>query len=228
MISCYNLKVVRPTAIEQVVFDEVTFDIDPGQWVEFSGRPGSGKSILFKILSLQLEPIEGQLIVAGRHVERLNDKRLAELRRNLGACSEKPALIEGLTPVDNIALPLFCRSESDPDMEGFVERLDLDLPSLPVRGLSRTQRRMVGLARAVVGGPELVLIDGGLEGLPRDFVEAFREYLSELKAAGSTILVFSSLEQPADNHCDVEYEINGPKLTGYEHDESQGLNRIEL
>lgn len=212
MICAYQLTVPDPHEPDSTLFEDVSFEIEPGEWVRFSGRTGDGKSTLFRFFSLQSLPEHGNLIIAGRHIERLDENRLAELRRKVGTCSESVELIEDMTVEQNLAVPASIRPEKKDDLGPPVRLLEKAgasrLADVPACHLSRGQRRLIGIVRALVGRPELIVVDGALGRLGAPLETPARQLVREAHERGSTIIVLSRYEYEADRQCQAEYEIH--------------------
>ncbi len=194
MISCYQLT-VPGTERSGPVFDEVSFEIDEGEWVEFVGPSGAGKSVLYAILALEARPDQGRLVVAGRNLSRLDERGLVELRREIGSCRETVDLLNRRTVVENLVVPLVVRDKAVRAMDAAKRLLDranlADLRDAAAAGLARGERRLVGVLRATIGRPRAILVDGGLEGLEGEQFEAAAEALRRSHEQGSAVYLFS-------------------------------------
>lgn len=192
MIACYHLTVPHPGR-QTPLLDDVTFEIDSGAFAEVVGPSGSGKTPLFSVLSLRKEATTGRCVIGGRHLAKLDDDGWARLRRRLGSCAESPELLDEQSVFANLAVPLIARDEADSARERIADLIAdtavEQLEEVPVRRLAGAERRLVGIFRALVGQPELVLIDDGLSGLGALRSEA-RTALLRAHERGATILVF--------------------------------------
>ncbi len=193
MISCFHLKVQHPRQ-EGMLLDDVSFEIETGGWAEFTGESGCGKSAIFSMLSLRTIPKEGTLIVAGRNLSRLPQRKLERLRAKIGSCAQTPRLLEDRTVVENLLLPFVARNQlkkAPRHVDEVIEQLELGaLRDLPVRMLSESERRVVGIARACVGDPAMILIDGGFEYLDLVWKKRVRAHLRRLHREGRTVVLF--------------------------------------
>lgn len=194
MISCYNLSLPHPRR-DGALFDEASFEVEAGTWVDVTGESSSGKSVLFELLSLRARTSQGTFIVAGRTLARLSRRKLEALRRRIGACAQRPMLLDGRTVTENLLVPLVARGETRSaarKVDAMLEAFELEaVKSLPVHALTESERRVVAIARACVGEPELILIDGGLDGLDAAWRQRVKQALRRLHLDGATVVLFS-------------------------------------
>jgi phospholipid/cholesterol/gamma-HCH transport system ATP-binding protein len=172
-----NQSVVRfehvTVAFEGVnALDDVSFEVRTGESRIVFGAAGSGKTVLLKTaLGLQ-RPDSGRVIVFGQDISRMPEQGLFEIRRRVGVLFQEGGLFDSLTVEDNVAYPFSNQLDSVPPAEirqraeealRFVE-LDQTLEKFP-NELSGGMRRRVGIARAIVTEPALVLYDSPTAGL---------------------------------------------------------------
>jgi phospholipid/cholesterol/gamma-HCH transport system ATP-binding protein len=135
------------------------------------GRSGGGKSVLLKHLIALLKPDTGQVLIDGENIVSMNERQLLRVRRKFGMLFQGAALFDSLTVAENIAFA-FRRDRSLPEdqiAQKVAHVLDLvDLPGIEAKNpseLSGGMRKRVGLARAIVYKPEIVLYDEPTTGL---------------------------------------------------------------
>ena len=163
---------IRKRFGSQQVLNGVDLRIEPGECVAIIGRSGCGKSILLKHLVGLLHPDEGEVLIHGRDIARLNERELLEVRREFGLLFQSAALFDSLTVFENVAFPLRRQRQALTEKEISVrveESLELvDLPGsshkMPAE-LSGGMRKRVGLARAIVYRPKALLYDEPTTGL---------------------------------------------------------------
>jgi osmoprotectant transport system ATP-binding protein len=151
--------------------DAVTLEIAGGSFVALVGRSGSGKSTLLKTVNRLVEPTVGTVRIAG---EPVSHEPAHLLRRRIGYVIQGVGLFPHLSVAENIAMPLRLEGRSDPAR--VAELLDLvelprDMATRRPDALSGGQRQRVGVARALAGGAQLLLMDepfGALDPLTRD------------------------------------------------------------
>lgn len=184
---------------ELVVLDHVSLTFPRGQTTAVIGPSGTGKSVLLKHIVGLLRPDAGEVRVFGTDMARASEKEVYAVRRRLGMLFQDGALFDSLSTGENIAFPLdqHRRDLSPAERRERVERVleMVELPGLydrPTSALSGGQRKRVGLARAIVTEPELVLFDEPNSGLDPMTSDAIDNLIHSLKEQlGVTFLVIS-------------------------------------
>ena len=192
MIRLY--KVCKEFAGGRVALRDVSFDVSAGEMVLLTGPSGSGKSVLVKILFGAEAPTDGQGIVNGRNLARLDGPTLAALRRELGVVWQGSRLIDRLCVLDNVAVAAEVAGESrDAARARAADMLDMvglsDVADAPAYVLSAGERQRVGLARALVNRPSLLLADEPTSSLDPDSAELIIALLKDVHRDGTTVLV---------------------------------------
>ncbi|MEL7537961.1 MAG: cell division ATP-binding protein FtsE [Pseudomonadota bacterium] len=174
----------------------LTLRIEAGEFVFLTGHSGAGKSTLLKLIALIERPTRGQVIVDGENTRRITGRRVAHYRRRLGIVFQDHQLLFDRSVFDNVALPLIIAGASTRDA-GRRARAALDQVGLlhkekvrPVT-LSTGEQQRVGIARAIVGRPRLLIADeptGNLDPtLSLDIMQIFERF----NEIGVTILIAS-------------------------------------
>ena len=155
----------------QQVLRGVSLDIHRGEAVVIIGRSGGGKSILLKHLIGLLQPDSGTIRVDGEDITTMNERSLLRVRRKYGMLFQMAALFDSLTVEENVGFVLRRQGvESETEIRRRIDEA-LDMVELPGIGnkmpseLSGGMRKRVGLARAIVYRPEIVLYDEPTTGL---------------------------------------------------------------
>jgi phospholipid/cholesterol/gamma-HCH transport system ATP-binding protein len=153
------------------VLEGVSFSIEKGESVVIIGRSGGGKSVLLKHLIALLKPDSGEVLIEGENIVPLDERQLLRVRRKFGMLFQGAALFDSMTVAENIAFA-FRRDRTLPEQEiakRVAHVLDLvDLPGTEAKNpseLSGGMRKRVGLARAIIYQPEIVLYDEPTTGL---------------------------------------------------------------
>jgi len=156
---------------EQKILDGVSFRIENGESVVIIGRSGGGKSVLLKHLIGLLKPDSGEVLIDGQNIEMMNERQLLRVRRNFGMVFQGAALFDSMTVAENVAFGLR-RHEHLTEGEiskRVAETLEMvDLPGTEEKNpaeLSGGMRKRVGLARAIIYEPKIVLYDEPTTGL---------------------------------------------------------------
>ena len=155
----------------QRVLDGVDLRVEKGESVVIIGRSGGGKSILLKHLIGLLRPEEGDVIIDGESIARMNERQLLKVRRKFGMLFQGAALFDSLTVAENVAFVL--RREGKMTGPEITKKVDQTLDMVDLGGtqdkkpaeLSGGMRKRVGLARAIIYQPEIVLYDEPTTGL---------------------------------------------------------------
>jgi len=181
------------------VLDDVSLTFQRGQTTAVIGPSGTGKSVLLKHIVGLLHPDSGTVSVLGVDMARAKDKDVYAVRKRLGMLFQDGALFDSLCVGDNIAFPLQ-RHRADLSVKQQRERVEqvlelVELPGLydrPTSALSGGQRKRVGLARAIVNEPEIVLFDEPNSGLDPMTSDAIDHLIHDMKAKlGITFVVIS-------------------------------------
>jgi len=155
----------------QRVLDGVDLRVEKGESVVIIGRSGGGKSILLKHLIGLLRPDEGDVIIDGESIAPMNERQLLKVRRKFGMLFQGAALFDSLTVAENVGFVL--RREGKLTEPEITKKVDQALDMVDLGGtqdkkpaeLSGGMRKRVGLARAIVYEPEIVLFDEPTTGL---------------------------------------------------------------
>jgi putative ABC transport system ATP-binding protein len=144
--------------------DGVTLDIDKGEFVAVVGRSGSGKTTLLDLLGLLLKPTAGQLIIDGVETTRLSDRERAHMRAHkVGFVFQEYNLLSGLNVLENVMLPLRYVKNGSASKQHAIELIDRVGLSDRIKHrpaeLSGGQMQRVAIARSMVNGPSLILLD---------------------------------------------------------------------
>lgn len=155
----------------RVVLDEVSFEIARGEVFVIVGASGSGKSVTLKHMVRLLTPDEGWVWVGDDCISEARGRRLSELRDRFGVLFQSAALLQWMTVEDNVALPL--REKTRLSEADIAERVRAQLAALGLEDaaekypadLSGGMQKRVGLARAMILNPEIILYDEPTSGL---------------------------------------------------------------
>jgi putative ABC transport system ATP-binding protein len=173
----------------------VSLSVEEGEFVSIVGTSGSGKSTLLNLVGGLMKPTEGKIQVKGEDLTRMNENNLALFRRRyIGFVFQSFNLINALTAVENVELPLIFANVPSSQREsrvlslltnmGLEDRLD-HTPS----ELSGGQQQRVSIARAIINNPEIILADEPTGNLDSKTSDEIMEVLYDLNKKGQTFLV---------------------------------------
>ena len=198
MISLKNIKKSFILGDEKVnALDNISLEIQKGDFIAIIGPSGSGKSTLMNILGLLDVPDSGEYLFDGKEVNKLSDNELAEIRnKKIGFVFQNFNLLPKMNAIENIQVPLFYRGMSDKESKQkayeVLQKVGLKgrehhLPSQ----LSGGQQQRVAIARAIAGEPEIILADEPTGALDSKTSEEVMEQLKTLNENGQTIILIT-------------------------------------
>lgn len=166
----------------------VSLEAPRGQTLVVMGGSGSGKTVLLRLIAGLLRPDRGQIRLLGRAIERLTEEQLLPIRRRIGYVFQNSALFDSLSVFENVAYPLREHTRLDePEIRErvayFLSLVGLNgavLPLLPAE-LSGGMRKRVGIARALVNEPEMMLFDEPTAGLDPTNSRLVAELISQVR-----------------------------------------------
>ena len=172
----------------------ISFDLDQGEMAFLTGHSGAGKSTLLRLIGLVERPTRGTLRVAGRDLAKLHRRDIPYHRRDVGMIFQDFRLLQDRTAFDNVALPLMVAGVSPVEI-GRRARAALDKVgllrkerSLP-RALSGGEQQRVGIARAIVTKPPVIVADEPTGNLDPDLSWEIMDLFGQLNRVGVTLLV---------------------------------------
>ena len=197
VLSVENVHKQYPTTPPVHALRGISFKIAESELVSVVGPSGCGKSTLLHLMGTLDRPSSGEVVVAGHRVSDLSDGDLSSIRaHHIGFVFQQFHLLSGMTALDNVADGLLYTGQSRSSRRELAEielqrvgmghRLDQDSIKLSGGELQR-----VATARAMVGGPSIVLADEPTGSLDSKNSEAIIELIKELHFAGSTIVVIT-------------------------------------
>lgn len=147
------------------VLDNVSFEIEKGEFVSLMGESGSGKSTLLYLIGGLDKPTNGEVLINDKDINKLKEKEIAKLRRkDIGFVFQFYNLVQNLTVEENIMLPVVMDGKKEKDYKERLEKilkiigLENKRKSLPNQ-LSGGQQQRVSIARAIILNPSLILAD---------------------------------------------------------------------
>jgi putative ABC transport system ATP-binding protein len=197
MIKLRNIeKVYRTDTIETLALNNINLDVPQGEFLSIMGPSGCGKSTLLNIIGLLDAPTNGSISIASdTPIQDFSDKKLAQFRnQKIGFIFQSYHLINDLTVLDNVELPLLYRDTSAAERKRLaseaLEKVGLSnrMSHYPSQ-LSGGQRQRVAIARAIVGKPSIILADEPTGNLDSQMGNEIMEILEQLNSTDGTTIV---------------------------------------
>lgn len=179
---------------DAVALEDVSFQIDKGEFVFITGKSGAGKSTLLNLIIKQEEVTSGHIIVAGKRVETLKKNRVPYHRRRFGIMMQDIGMLEGMTVYENIYLSILATGHLDRNAKKYIMGV---LGSVGIAGKANAYPRELSggelaralLARALSVGPEILLADEPTANLDPDAAWDLMLLLQEINRKGMTVIV---------------------------------------
>jgi cell division transport system ATP-binding protein len=176
------------------VLSDISLSLDPGGFGLLVGAGGSGKTTLLRIIALAERPSSGRLTLFGGDTDRLDRTARAALRRRIGFVFQDVRLIEDWSVADNVALPLRLVGTAEREIGGNIPELLAWLGlekriDAPASRLSGSERRLVAIARAVVGRPDLLIADEPAGNVDAETARLLARIFQSMNRLGTTVLI---------------------------------------
>ena len=193
MVEMRNVRKIYDSS-NTVALDRVDFSVDEGEFVFLVGISGSGKSTIIKLITGEIRPTSGKVIVNGYDMSKIRRAKLPKMRRTLGVIFQDFRLIENMTVYDNVAFAMRVVGARNRDIRKRVPYV-LELVGLDGRErrfpheLSGGEQQRVAIARALVNNPRMIVADeptGNLDPVRSLELMLLFEKINEM---GTTVLV---------------------------------------
>ncbi|MCX4190121.1 cell division ATP-binding protein FtsE [Methylophaga sp. OBS3] len=189
-------EVYKRYAGQQEALSGLSFNLDQGEMAFLTGHSGAGKSTLLKLIALIERSSHGQVIVNNQNLTRLPKWKIPYYRRKIGLVFQDHNLLHDRTVFDNVALPLIIAGENHREI-GRRVRAALDKVGLlgkersqPI-ALSGGEQQRVGIARAVVNRPPILLADEPTGNLDPELSEEIMALFEQFNQVGVTVFIAS-------------------------------------
>jgi len=176
------------------ILQDVSLSLPVGSFHFLTGASGAGKSSLLRLMYLAHRPSRGRVVMFGRDIARMRRYQLPALRRRIGVVFQEFHLMDHLSTLDNVALPLRVSGASERDVQKFVpdllqwvglaQQIDARPPTL-----SGGQKQRVAIARAVIGRPDLLLADEPTGSVDDAIAVRLMHLFEELNKLGTAIIL---------------------------------------
>jgi len=199
--SAIEFRDVTMSYDDRVILDGVSFSVNPGETKIVMGGSGTGKSTILKLVLGLIRPDAGRVLIDGEDVTDYTETEMTAVRQKIGMVFQDGALFDSLSVYENVGFRLFEQGVPEGEIEDNVRRmlrfvnLEKAMHMMPSE-LSGGMRRRVGIARALVGSPKLVLFDEPTAGLDPPTARTILELAMKLRdlEGVSSIFVTHRLE----------------------------------
>ena len=174
--------------------NDVSLNIEEGEFVFVVGDSGSGKSTLIKLLLKELEPTEGTITINGRKLNKIRRRQIPKFRRNIGVVYQDFRLLKDRNIYDNVAFAQKVIGESNRSIKKNVPKL-LSMVGLAAkyrsypRQLSGGEQQRVAIARALINKPKILLADEPTGNLDANNAWEIMKLMEEINEQGTTVVV---------------------------------------
>jgi cell division transport system ATP-binding protein len=175
---------------------DISFAVQSGEMLFVTGHSGAGKSTLLRLIHLTEQPSRGTVLMEERNLSKLRGRKIALQRRRVGVVFQDHRLLFDRTVYENVAMPLVIagvpRAEIGPRVRRGLEKVGLgDRERAKPRELSTGEQQRVGIARAVVAQPPLLIADEPTGNLDPTLAVDIMDLFASLPALGTTVIVAS-------------------------------------
>ncbi len=195
-----------------IAVDNISFEVKDGEVVGFLGPNGAGKSTTMNMLTGYIEPTNGQIIINGNDIS----KRPRKAKKEIGYMPESVPLYYELTPREFISymaeLKLVKRNERKQEVEKVIKEMGLEeVKNKLIRNLSRGYKQRVSMAGALVGNPDVIILDEPTVGLDPKQITEIRNLIKEL-GKKHTVILSTHILSEASQICEKVIIINKGKI----------------
>jgi len=213
---------------DRVVLDSLSFKVRRGETKIILGGSGGGKSTTIKLILGLLKPDTGRILVDGEDITEYTEAQMMSVRKKIGMIFQEGALFDSLSVYDNVAYRLHEQGVPEEEVEQEFRRmlrfvnLEDAIDKMPIE-LSGGMRRRVGIARALVGGPKIVMFDEPTAGLDPPTARTICELAIKLRDLEDVSSIFVTHEMNnvkyltseyavVDDHGEIVFEEEGQRL----------------
>jgi cell division transport system ATP-binding protein len=199
------------------VLSDLSFELAPGSFNFLTGPSGAGKSTILRLLYLALKPARGRVVLFDRDVVRISRRDLPGIRRRIGVVFQDFRLIDHLSALDNVALPLRVAGAGEAQVRDHVAELLSwvgladHIHHLPPT-LSGGQQQRVAIARAVISRPSLLLADEPTGNVDDRIALRLMYLFEELNKMGTTVVIATHNDSLVARFPHPQLHLEGGKL----------------
>jgi phospholipid/cholesterol/gamma-HCH transport system ATP-binding protein len=197
---------------ERIILNKLSFKVLKGETKIILGGSGGGKSTIIKLVLGLLKPDEGRILVDGEDITDYNEVQMMSVRKKIGMVFQEGALFDSLSVYDNVAYRLHEQGRKEEEVEPEVRRmlrfvnLEDAIDKMPAE-LSGGMRRRVGIARALIGDPKIVLFDEPTAGLDPPTARTICELAMKLRDLEDVSSIFVTHEMNNLQYLCSEYAV---------------------
>ncbi len=212
IVPAIEFRDVRLTFGERVILDGISFIVQKGETKIILGGSGTGKSTLIKIILGLLKPDSGRVLLDGEDITDYTEEQMMSVRHKIGMIFQEGALFDSLSVYDNVGYRLHEQGVDEAQVEEEVRRmlrfvnLEDAIEKMPIE-LSGGMRRRVGIARALVGGPSIILFDEPTAGLDPPTARTICELAIKLRDLEDVSSIFVTHEMNNLTYLTSEYAV---------------------
>lgn len=199
---------------ERIILNKLSFSVRKGETKIILGGSGGGKSTIIKLVLGLLKPDAGRVLVDGEDITDYNEAQMISVRKKIGMVFQEGALFDSLSVYDNVAYRLHEQGRPEDEVEQEVRRmlrfvnLEDAIDKMPSE-LSGGMRRRVGIARALIGDPKIVLFDEPTAGLDPPTARTICELAMKLRDLEDVSSIFVTHEMNNLDYLSSEYAVVG-------------------
>jgi phospholipid/cholesterol/gamma-HCH transport system ATP-binding protein len=197
---------------DRIILNKLSFKVLKGETKIILGGSGGGKSTIIKLVLGLLKPDEGRILVDGEDITDYNEVQMMSVRKKIGMVFQEGALFDSLSVYDNVAYRLHEQGRPEDEVEPEVRRmlrfvnLEDAIDKMPAE-LSGGMRRRVGIARALIGDPKIVLFDEPTAGLDPPTARTICELAMKLRDLEDVSSIFVTHEMNNLQYLCSEYAV---------------------
>ncbi len=197
---------------DKVILNKLSFKVNKGETRIILGGSGGGKSTIIKLVLGLLKPDSGRVFVDGEDITDYNEVQMMSVRKKIGMVFQEGALFDSLSVYDNVAYRLheqgFKEDEVEPEVRRMLRFVNLEdaIDKMPSE-LSGGMRRRVGIARALIGDPKIVLFDEPTAGLDPPTARTICELAMKLRDLEDVSSIFVTHEMNNVEYLCSEYAV---------------------
>ena len=197
---------------DRVILNRLSFKVMKGETKIILGGSGGGKSTIIKLVLGLLKPDEGRILVDGEDITDFDERQMMTVRKKIGMVFQEGALFDSLSVYDNVAYRLheqgLAEDEVEPEVRRMLRFVNLEdaIDKMPSE-LSGGMRRRVGIARALIGDPKIVLFDEPTAGLDPPTARTICELAMKLRDLEDVSSIFVTHEMNNLDYLCSEYAV---------------------